>query len=93
MPEWPKSRWDQSRYSASPSLGAITQVIMTTPQNDQVDPAPATTAPSHPGRGHHVPALIVLWILIIIASYFIWPSKSYLSGEQSQNTPTTQSSP
>ena len=64
---------------------------MTTPQNDPVDPAPAP--PSHPVRNHHVPALVVLWILIIVAAYFIWPSKSYLFGEPPPNVPVTKVAP
>jgi len=41
-------------------------------------------------RGHHTPALIILWIVILAASYFIWPSKSYLfdhAGESAPNAP------
>ena len=64
---------------------------MTTSQNDQVDPEPAAATSVRPARGHHVPALILLWILIIVAGYFIWPSKSYLSGEPPQNPPVTKS--
>ena len=80
---------------------------MTTSRNDLVVPAPAAdetpsavaetapaaATPARPPRGHHVPALVLLWILIIVAGYFIWPSKSFLTGEPPQTAPVTQSSP
>ena len=65
---------------------------MMTPDNEPASPAPAAPAPPPAAGGHHAPALIVLWIVIIIACYFIWPSKNYLDGEHSQ-TPQTTSVP
>ncbi len=66
-----------------------------TTRNDQADSAPAvaTETPPRPAGGHHVPALVLLWILIIVAGYFIWPSKSYLYGDLPQGKPAVSTPP
>ena len=53
---------------------------MTTSSDDQTGPVPAPAGAPR-AQSYHTPALILLWIVIILGCFFIWPSKSYLSGE------------
>ncbi len=43
-------------------------------ENGQAEPASADVLPRQ-RRSHHMPALILLWVVILIACYFIWPSE------------------
>ncbi|MEI6984748.1 MAG: hypothetical protein WCK65_01345 [Rhodospirillaceae bacterium] len=56
--------------------------------NEQTGPKPAIASSAGHAGGYHWNALILLWIVIIIAAYLIWPSNSFIFGNSGDAAPS-----